>query len=197
MHVAAFCISMLDLKELRKQKKGNFIRVFDTWVTFLLLLSSDECMLFLHSGHERDSKEGESAGAACMLREPDLSLVQVYRCAAPRLLQELNLQLCLHRSKVRSCVPPGIVNILDISCQDLSAGALHSSDSEVFLEEDGARPLQEAGQRKDSSEEVKVDPSLKKPQISANPRVKKRKPTSDNKGRLINPWIAYFVGANC
>ncbi|XP_076588544.1 uncharacterized protein LOC143321789 [Chaetodon auriga] len=106
--------------------------------------------------------------------------MDAYKRAAPHLLNELARLLSHHKWCEKGCIPHGIVNILNYSWQDLTAGASiqeqRCKEKSTFLKLDEARSRQvspdekrEAGQRGSCAVEGV------KPQVSSNPRVKKRK----------------------
>lgn len=115
-----------------------------------------------------------SVGAALEIKDCDL--LNVYKSQAPQLLNELSHLLSQHKERI----PWGIVNILDCSWEDLTAGALKNSKYAEKPEE--------------PKESVKRDeawshaaPPGGKPQLSASARNKKH---IFNQGKMI-------CGHNC
>lgn len=112
-----------------------------------------------------------------------------YKRAAPQLLHELARLLSQHKWGEKGRVPHGIVNILNCSWQDLTAGASIQEQSgkekshivlklhEAQVSPDGER---EAGRRNSCV----VEDVVRGPQAGAKPRVKKRK----HRGN-IKPWV--------
>ncbi|XP_044049426.1 uncharacterized protein C3orf20-like isoform X2 [Siniperca chuatsi] len=162
----------------------------------------------IKSCRENDNKEGKSdeptqrpSGETLGDGEPDTSSavgaarsikgqdpMDAYKRAAPLLLNELARLLSQHKWSAEGCIPHGIVNILNDSWQDLTAGAAHMKSPEQAkrgkskgsLKLDQARSRQvsandkrEAGER-NSWDVENVGPSVRKPQVSSNPRMKKR-----------------------
>lgn len=166
-----------------------------------------------HSSPENYNKEGKSdeltqrlSGESCGDVKPDTSPavgaalnikdpMDAYKRAAPRLLNELARLLSQHKWTEKGCIPHGVVNILNYSWHDLTAGAVHlispeqadkRGKSKGSLKLDDARSRQvsandkrEAGERNSCVVES-VGPSVRK--VSANPRMKKRK-QKPNRGK--------------
>ncbi|XP_063765818.1 uncharacterized protein C3orf20-like isoform X2 [Eleginops maclovinus] len=162
--------------------------------------------------HRDDNTEGKSgeltqrlSGETCGDDEPDTSVgaalnikdqdpMDSYKRAAPQLLNDLSRLLSRHKWTEKCRVPHGIVNILNCSWKDLTAGSVHFKSPEQANERrkskcygklDEARSSQispddkrEAGERNPSVVE-NGGPSVRKPQLSSNPRVKKRKHCSN------------------
>lgn len=161
-----------------------------------------------HSGPDNDNKEGKGdeltqtpSGESCGDVKPDTSPavgaaldikdpMGAYKRAAPQLLNELARLLSQHKWTENGCIPHGIVNILNYSWQDLTAGAVHLKSPEQAdkrgrskgsLKPDDARSRQVSASDKRETEErnscvvASVGPSARKPQVSSNPHVKKRK----------------------
>lgn len=166
-----------------------------------------------HRSPENDSKEGKrdeltqrQSGETCGDVKPDTSPavgaaldikdpMDAYKRAAPRLLNELARLLSEHKWTEKGCIPHGIVNILSYSWHDLTAGAAHlkspeQADKRGKSKLDDAQSRQvsasdkrEAGERKPCMVES-VGPSVRKPQVSSNPRMKRRKHKPSG-GKLI------------
>lgn len=77
-----------------------------------------------------------------------------YMRAAPQLLNELARLLSQHKWTEEGCIPHGIVNILNYSWQDLTAGALH------------LKSLEQTDKRRKSKDSLKLDEVPR--QVSAN-----------------------------
>ncbi|XP_042267790.1 uncharacterized protein C3orf20-like [Thunnus maccoyii] len=104
----------------------------------------------VQSNPENDNKEGKSdeltqglPGETCGDGKPDTSSavsgalnmrdhdpMDAYKRAAPQLLNELARILSQHKWTEEECLPHGIVNILNYSWQDLTAGAVHLKSPE-------------------------------------------------------------------
>lgn len=175
----------------------------------LFVYLSYELSHFLHTSLENDNKEdrseelaerlpGETGGkpdtssaVGAALNIEDHDPMDAYKRAAPQLLNELAHLLSQHKW-TEKCIPHGIVNILNYSWQDLTAGAVRwnspgqtekPGESKGSLKLDEARPpndKREAGERNSCFME-NVGPSVRKPQVSSNARIKKRK----QRGKLI------------
>ncbi|KAG7999636.1 hypothetical protein GBF38_000159 [Nibea albiflora] len=154
------------------------------------------------SSRETDGEEGKSDELTQRLPgvKPDTpSAVNIndhdpldaYKRAAPRLLHELACLLSRHKWTERGCIPHGIVNILNYSWHDLTAGAVvvavprgESQRGSQKLDEARASQVS-ANDKREAAERDSCDarndcPPVRKPQVSSNPRVKKRK-QNDNK----------------
>lgn len=111
----------------------------------------------------------------------ELDVVDAYRRTAPRLLSNLAQILSQHKWSDGGRVPHGLVNILNYTWQELTAGArllTQHTDKPCMslgpLNQDlSPRPLS-ANQKR----EREVAPCQAKPQVSFNPSVKKRKSRS-------------------
>lgn len=120
-------------------------------------------------------------------------MVDAYRRTAPRLLSNLAQILSQHKWSDGGRVPHGLVNILNYTWQELTAGArllTQHTDKPCMslgpLNQDlSPRPLS-ANQKR----EREVAPCQAKPQVSFNPSVKKRKSRS-SKGRLQQTICCY------
>lgn len=141
--------------------------------------------------------------------------MDAYKQAAPPLLNELARLLSQHQWKAVGCIPHGIVNILNYSWKDLTAGEAEYSQraeqtdkrkSKGSLKLDQARSRQvsgndkrEAGERNSCFVE-NVGPSVGRPQVSLNPRKKKRKQKS-SRGKFISAshvqWWKVFENFHC
>ncbi|XP_045892699.1 uncharacterized protein C3orf20-like isoform X2 [Micropterus dolomieu] len=146
------------------------------------------------SGETRgDGKPDTSSAVGAALNVKDRDPMDAYKQAAPPLLNELARLLSQHQWKAEGCIPHGIVNILNYSWKDLTAGEAEYSQraeqtdkrkSKGSLKLDQARSRQvsgndkrEAGERNSCVVE-NVGPSVGRPQVSLNPRKKKRKQKS-------------------
>ncbi|KAI3371175.1 hypothetical protein L3Q82_023797, partial [Scortum barcoo] len=161
-----------------------------------------------NKGGKGDELSQRMSGGTCADVEPDTSPaphtrdpMDAYKRAAPQIINELGLLLSQHRWAEEGRFPHGIVNILNYSWQDLTAGAVRTKSPE---QADGGRgrskgPLKvddarmggkvEAGE-KDLCVVEGVAPSRRKPQVSSNPGLKKRKhkPNRDSiKGDCKSP----------
>lgn len=163
----------------------------------LMCLSNYSC-----SNRENDGEEGKSdelpqrlsdvkpdtpsAVGAALTHKKDQDPLDAYKRAAPRLLNELACLLSQHKWTEKGCIPHGIVNILNYSWHDLTAGVVvprrESQRGSQKLDE--ARSSQvSANDKREAAERDSCDArNVRKPQVSSNPRVKKRK-QNDNKGK--------------
>ncbi|XP_035520938.1 uncharacterized protein LOC118330497 [Morone saxatilis] len=140
-----------------------------------------------------DGKPDTSSAAGAALNKKRLDPMDAYKRAAPRLLNELAHLLSQHKWTEKGCIPQGIVNILNYSWHDLTAGAAARSKGpeqadkrgkfkgSLKLDEARSRQVSSAGDRREAGERNSCavgndGPSVRKPQVSSNPRVKKHKP---------------------
>lgn len=155
-----------------------------------------------HCSQENDNKEGVEltprlSGETCGGVKPDTSSdapnikdqdpVDAYKRAAPQLLNDLAHLLSQHKWTKKACIPRGIVNILNCSWQELTAGAVQQTSDKPggpkgSLKLDEARSpavsdcdKKEAGKKNSVVVVEHVGPTVKKPHASSNPRMKKHK----------------------
>lgn len=208
-----FCISTWQTSWKTQGNLNNVLYCYTFLELFVFV--SNKFSHFLHTSLENDNKEDESeelaeglsgetggkpdtssaVGAALNIKDRDP--MDAYKRAAPQLLNELAHLLSQHKWTEKGCIPRGIVNILNYSLQDLTAGAVRwnrpeqtekPGESKGSLKLDEARPpndKREAGEINSCFME-NVGPSVRKPQVSSNARIKKRK----QRGKLI-------CGARC
>ncbi|XP_034444966.1 uncharacterized protein C3orf20-like isoform X2 [Hippoglossus hippoglossus] len=155
-----------------------------------------------HSNWEDDSAEaakrltGEPRGEG--KPEPDTSTspaaldrrsqepIDVYKRAAPLLLSDLALLLSQYDWAEVGRVPHGVANILCHSWQDLTSGAALLSSPEQTDKRRGSKgslklggsPHHVSDDGRRQTGQGSAGPSESKPQVGANPRVKKRKQKS-------------------
>lgn len=121
----------------------------------------------------------------------------MYKQAAPQLLNELARLLSQHNWTEEGCIPQGVVNFLNYSWQDLTAGAVQPKGPEKTLQkrrrskgslksggESPQRQVSASGKRETAGDRSpcvvgSAGSSERKPQVSLNPRVKKRKQNSN------------------
>lgn len=165
--------------------------------------------LFSHSNQENDNKEGKddelterltgetygdgkpdtSPAVGAALNIKDHSPTDAYKRAAPQLLNELAGLLSQNKWIVERYIPHGIINILNYSWQDLTAGAMYlkgpeqtykrpKSRGSVNLEDTNRLVSAIDKKEKESSNPCVVGNSERKPQVSSNTRMKRRKQNS-------------------
>ncbi|XP_054865316.1 uncharacterized protein C3orf20 isoform X2 [Amphiprion ocellaris] len=175
----------------------------------------------LESNQEEDDKEGRTeelnkenlSGETCEDGEPDPSSaalrvkdpgpLDAYQRAAPQLLDELARLLSQHKWSEEGCIPRGVVNILNYSWHDLTAGALHLRSPNLTDKRRKSKgspkldrtPLQvsasakeEAGER-DGGVVGNDGSSDREAQLRSKPRVKKR---NQNSSRAHNSTTCTF-----
>ncbi|XP_071351097.1 uncharacterized protein C3orf20-like isoform X2 [Trachinotus anak] len=152
-------------------------------------------------------KPDTSSAVAAALME-DHSPLDAYRRAAPQLLHQLARLLSLHKWTEAGCIPHGVVNLLNYSWQDVTAGAVRPKSPERPLKrrrskgswklgetsrQVSANGAREAGER---SPCVGRGPgaSERKPQVSSNPRVKKRK--QNNSGARNSSTVTFSISSS-
>lgn len=131
------------------------------------------------TGGTPDTSPDDAAAQSMTVHDP----VDAYKRAAPQLLHELAHLLSQYKWAEMTCIPRGIVNILNYSWQDLTAGTQtdKSGEAEGSLELDKAlfRPASAHGKTKtierNSCVVENVGLSAVKQQVSSNKRIKKRK----------------------
>ncbi|XP_051807829.1 uncharacterized protein C3orf20 isoform X2 [Acanthochromis polyacanthus] len=165
----------------------------------------------LDSNQEEDDKEGRTeelnkenlSGETCEDGEPDPSSaalrvkdpgpLDAYQRAATHLLDELARLLSQHKWSEEGCIPRGVVNILNYSWHDLTAGALHLRSPNLTDERRKSKgspkldrtPLQVSASAKEKAGErddgvVGNDGStVREAQVRSKPRVKERKQNSN------------------
>lgn len=126
--------------------------------------------------------------------------MDAYQRAAPLILNDLARLLSRHKWTEEGRIPHGIVNILNCSWKDLTAGSVHFKSPEQAAEirkSKGSGKLDESRSSQVSAEDKTEaggrnscvvengGPSVRKPQLSSNPRMKKRKHSS-NRGKHIS-----------
>ena len=126
--------------------------------------------------------------------------MDAYQRAAPLILNDLARLLSQHKWTEEGRIPHGIVNILNCSWKDLTAGSVHFKSPEQAAEirkSKGSEKLDESRSSQVSAEDKREAggrnscvvengaPSVRKPQLSSNPRVKKRKHSS-NRGKQMS-----------
>ncbi|XP_026221181.1 uncharacterized protein LOC113165701 [Anabas testudineus] len=134
---------------------------------------------------------GETNGDGTPDTSPDIkdhSPTDAYKRAAPQLLNELAGLLSQNKWIVERYIPHGIVNILNYSWQDLTAGAKHSKGPDQTYKDQsrGSAQLDDTNPQLsaiDKKETERTNPcvvgnSERKPQVSSNARMKKRKQNS-------------------
>lgn len=156
------------------------------------------CFLFSHSNQDNDKDDelterltGETNGDGTPDTSPDIkdhSPTDAYKRAAPQLLNELAGLLSQNKWIVERYIPHGIVNILNYSWQDLTAGAKHSKGPDQTYKDQsrGSAQLDDTIYQLsaiDKKETERTNPcvvgnSERKPQVSSNARMKKRKQNS-------------------
>lgn len=140
------------------------------------------------TGGTPDTSPADAAAQSMTVHDP----VDAYKRAAPQLLHELAHLLSQYKWAEKACIPRGIVNILNYSWQDLTAGTQtdKSGESKRSLELDKARfrPASahgktETGQRNSRLMEI-VGLSVGKSQVNSSKQIKRRK----QRGKLIFLW---------
>ncbi|XP_054475567.1 uncharacterized protein C3orf20-like [Anoplopoma fimbria] len=142
-----------------------------------------------------DVKPDTSSAVGAALNIKDHDPVEAYKRAAPQLLNEVARLLSQHKWTEEGRIPHGIVNILNYSWRDLAAGSVHLKSQEeagtrrktprgsVNLDEGSSRQVSPKDKReaeeRNSCVVGNAGPSVRKPQVSSNPRVKKRKHSSN------------------
>lgn len=131
--------------------------------------------------------------------------MDAYKRAAPHLLNELARLLSQHKWSEKACIPQGIVNILNYSWQDLTAGASHlkspeqtdQPESKGSLKFDEARPreVSSGADKRKAGERSSCVVENDSPSVSSNPRVKKRK-RNKKRGKLMSGHI-FMEAKNC
>uniref|UniRef100_A0A3B4VKR3 FAM194 C-terminal domain-containing protein n=1 Tax=Seriola dumerili TaxID=41447 RepID=A0A3B4VKR3_SERDU len=153
---------------------------------------SDELTKRLSGETCGDSKPDTSSAVGASLNTKDHSPVDAYKRAAPQILNELARLLSQHKWTEEGCIPHGVVNILNYSWQDVTAGVVHPKSPEHTPKRrrsKGSWKLAEtprqvsANGRRETGERSSCvvgssGPSERKPKVSINPRVKKRKQNS-------------------
>ncbi|CAJ1056360.1 uncharacterized protein LOC117814340 isoform X1 [Xyrichtys novacula] len=115
----------------------------------------------------------------------DHNVMEAYKRASPHLLNELAHLLSRYKWAEEGRLPLGIVNILNYSWKDLTAGVVHIK-SQVEIEKKGrfkvppkldeARSSQTSAKHREETEGTNSsDVSMIKPQVNLNPHMKKRK----------------------
>ncbi|XP_034001911.1 uncharacterized protein LOC117494975 isoform X2 [Trematomus bernacchii] len=179
------------------------------------------------ASHPDDNTEGKSgeltqrlSGETCGDGEPDTSVgaalnikdqdpMDAYQRAAPLILNDLARLLSQHKWTEEGRIPHGIVNILNCSWKDLTAGSVHFKSPEQAAEirkskdsgkldesrssQVSAEDKREAGGRNSCVVE-NGSPSVRKPQLSSNPRVKKRKHSSNR--ALSSSTVSFSISSN-
>ncbi|XP_050929201.1 uncharacterized protein C3orf20 isoform X1 [Lates calcarifer] len=170
----------------------------------------------IQSTRENDNEDSDGLaerlpGETCGDGEPDASsavcaaldikdhdpMDAMYKQAAPQLLNELARLLSQHNWTEEGCIPQGVVNFLNYSWQDLTAGAVQPKGPEKTLQkrrrskgslksggESAQRQVSASGKRETAGDRSpcvvgSAGSSERKPQVSLNPRVKKRKQNSN------------------
>ncbi|XP_029288830.1 uncharacterized protein C3orf20-like isoform X2 [Cottoperca gobio] len=168
---------------------------------------SDELTQRLSGETCGDGKPDTSSAVGAALNIKDHEPMDAYKRAAPRLLNDLARLLSRHKWTEEGRIPHGIINILNCSWKDLSAGSVHfkspeqtdkrrKSKGSVKLDESrhaSANDKREAGERSACVVE-NVGHSVRKPQFSSNPRVKKRKHNS--KRALHSTTVRFSISSN-
>lgn len=140
------------------------------------------------TGGTPDTSPGDAAAQSMTVHDP----LDAYKRAAPQLLHELARLLSQYKWAEKTCIPRGIVNILNYSWQDLTAGTQtdKSRESKRSLELDKTRFRQASARGKTESRErsscfvENVGLSVVKQQVSSNKRIKRRK----QRGKVIFLW---------
>lgn len=135
-----------------------------------------------------DTSPDDAAAQSMTVHDP----VDAYERAAPQLLRELAHLLSQYKWAEKTCIPRGIVNILNYSWQDLTAGTQtdKSGESKRSLESDKARFRQASAHGKMETRErnsrfvENIGLSAAKQQVSSNKRIKRRK----QRGKVIFLW---------
>ncbi|XP_036963184.1 uncharacterized protein LOC119024457 isoform X4 [Acanthopagrus latus] len=165
---------------------------------------------------ENDNKEGVEltprlSGETCGEVKPDTASdapnikdqdpVDAYKRAAPQLLNDLARLLSQHKWAQKACIPRGIVNILNCSWQELTAGAVQQTNDKpggprgsLKLDEDCDKNKKEAGERNSVVVVEHVGPTVKKPHVSSNPRMKKHK--QNNKRAHNSTTFSFSVSSD-
>ncbi|XP_034541507.1 uncharacterized protein C3orf20-like isoform X2 [Notolabrus celidotus] len=116
----------------------------------------------------------------------DYSRMDAYKQAAPHLLNELALLLSQHKWAEEGHIPQGIVNILNYSWKDLTAGVVLMESQEQTerrgkfkgppeLDEAGSGQMSAKDKREACSAVGSVSVAVIKPKVTSNPHMKKRK----------------------
>ncbi|XP_028286153.1 uncharacterized protein C3orf20-like isoform X2 [Parambassis ranga] len=144
------------------------------------------------SHREEDDKEAKLSAELNVSAEtcvkPDTAALDVkdrdpmdaYKRAAPQLLNELAHLLSQHKWSEEGCLPRGIVNILNYSWHDLTAGALHKKSEKLTdarRKSKGSlthRQMSATSAREEARQRGAVG-STRKPQVTSNPRVRRLK----------------------
>ncbi|XP_041652230.1 uncharacterized protein C3orf20-like [Cheilinus undulatus] len=177
-------------------------RVKGTRSNILNLNMANECAEMedtLQSSVERDEKQGESdelhlsaetyqddlPETSFKIKDPNL--MDAYKQAAPVLLNELAHLLSQHNWTEEGCIPHGIVNILNYSWQDLTAGAVHLKSPEQtemeekfkcspLLEEEGCSNPVSAIERRESGGRSSPVAGVRKQEVGSKQLANKRNP---------------------
>ncbi|XP_032379593.1 uncharacterized protein C3orf20 isoform X2 [Etheostoma spectabile] len=157
-----------------------------------------------------DVKPDTSSAVGATLNIKDHDLMDAYKRAAPQLLNEVARLLSQHKWTEEGRIPHGIVNILNYSWKELTAGSVYlrspeqtdkQGKSKGFLKLDEARSRQLSA-RCDTRQEGEriscvvenVGPSVGKSQLSSNPRTKKRKHNSNRAHNYTT--VSFSISSN-
>lgn len=144
-----------------------------------------------------DGKPDTSSAVGSALNMKNHDPMDAYMRAAPQLLYELARLLSQHKWTEEGCLPHGIVNILNYSWQDLTAGAAHLKSprwTDRRQKSKESLKLNKASRQVSADDEMEIGesnssvghiaPPERKTQHSSNPRTKKRKSNS-SRGKLV------------
>ncbi|XP_047451871.1 uncharacterized protein C3orf20-like isoform X3 [Mugil cephalus] len=160
-------------------------------------VTMDEPNKEILSGETRaDGEPDTSSAVGAALNSKECDPMDSYKRAAPGLLTELARLLSRHKWPEKGCIPRGIVNILNYSWNDLTAGAAQfkrrKSRGSLTVDQTprqlSANTKEETAER-NSCAVGNVGSSERKPQAGLNARVKKRK---QNSGRAHKCTTASF-----
>ncbi|CAB1452716.1 unnamed protein product [Pleuronectes platessa] len=136
------------------------------------------------TGEPRDEgiPEPDTSTSPAALDRRNQEPIDVYKRAAPLLLNDLALLLSQYNWAEEGRVPHGVANILCHSWQDLTSGAALLSSPEQTDKRRGSKGSLKLGESphhvsddgRRQTEEGSAGPSESKPQVGANPRVKKK-----------------------
>ncbi|KAK1887980.1 putative protein C3orf20 [Dissostichus eleginoides] len=152
-----------------------------------------------------DGEPDTSVGAALNIKDQDP--MDAYQRAAPLILNDLARLLSRHKWTEEGRIPHGIVNILNCSWKDLTAVHFKSPEQAAEIRKSkGSGKLDESRSSQVSAEDKREaggrnscvvengGPSVRKPQLSSNPRVKKRKHSSNR--ALSSSTVSFSISSN-
>lgn len=164
--------------------------------SLFLIHVSDYDLVLSCSNQQSGNKESTGLAESLSPKKPDSSstdnmknssVLEEYKRAAPQLLNELAHFLSQHKWTGRCCIARGVLNILNYTWHDVTAGMVHLKSPEQTAHRRGklgvtsrqvsAKSKRGAGERENQGVRRSV-PSERKPQVNPNPCVKRRKQKS-------------------